>query len=61
MSSAAASSAPARLTGELSHADSGRREVALTFHGAGDEALARRVLTLLHDRRAAVTVLAVGT
>jgi peptidoglycan/xylan/chitin deacetylase (PgdA/CDA1 family) len=65
MSSAAASSAvtsaAARLTGELSHADTGRTEVALTFHGAGDEALARRVLTLLHDRGAAATVLAVGT
>ena len=33
----------------------------MTFHGAGDEALARRVLTLLHDRGAAATVLAVGT
>ena len=59
--SSAASAAPARPAGELSHAVTGRREVALTFHGAGDEALARRVLTLLHDRRAAVTVLAVGT
>ena len=35
--------------------------MALTFHGAGDEQLARQVLTLLHDRGAAVTVLAVGT
>jgi len=35
--------------------------VALTFHGAGDEALARRLLTVLHDRGAAGTVLAVGT
>ena len=33
----------------------------MTFHGAGDLDLARRVLTLLHDRGAAVTVLAVGT
>ena len=56
-----ASAAPVRLAGELSHAVTGRREVALTFHGAGDEALARRVLTLLHDRGAAATVLAVGT
>jgi peptidoglycan/xylan/chitin deacetylase (PgdA/CDA1 family) len=48
-------------TGELGHADSGRPQVALTFHGAGDLGLARRVLTLLHDRGAAVTVLAVGT
>ena len=54
-------SAAARPTGEVAHADTGRREVALTFHGAGDETLARRVLTLLHDRGAAATVLAVGT
>jgi len=47
--------------GELAHADTGRQEVALTFHGAGDETLARRVLTLLHDHGAAATVLAVGT
>jgi peptidoglycan/xylan/chitin deacetylase (PgdA/CDA1 family) len=48
-------------TGEIEHATSGRQQIALTFHGAGDETLARRVLTLLHDRGAAVTVLAVGT
>src|SRR3954447_12255228 len=48
-------------TGELAHARSGRPQVALTFHGAGDLGLARRVLTLLHDRGAAATVLAVGT
>ena len=30
--------APARPAGELVHAVTGRREVALTFHGAGDEA-----------------------
>ena len=54
-------SASARPTGELVHAGTGRLEVALTFHGAGDEALARRLLTLLHDRGAAGTVLAVGT
>jgi peptidoglycan/xylan/chitin deacetylase (PgdA/CDA1 family) len=46
---------------EIGHATSGRPEVALTFHGAGDLDLARRVLTGLHDRGAAVTVLAVGT
>jgi hypothetical protein len=45
----------------VAHADTDRREVALTFHGAGDETLARRVLTLLHDHGAAATVLAVGT
>jgi peptidoglycan/xylan/chitin deacetylase (PgdA/CDA1 family) len=52
---------PALPTGELAHAGSGRPQVALTFHGAGDLDLARRVLTLLHGRGAAVTVLAVGT
>jgi peptidoglycan/xylan/chitin deacetylase (PgdA/CDA1 family) len=53
--------ARSRPTGELVHADTGRGEVALTFHGAGDEALARRVLTLLREHGAAATVLAVGT
>ena len=58
----AASAAPPTLTtGELAHAGSGRPQVALTFHGAGDLDLARRVLTLLYDRGAVVTVLAVGT
>jgi peptidoglycan/xylan/chitin deacetylase (PgdA/CDA1 family) len=46
---------------ELVHAASGRPEVALTFHGAGDLGLARSVLTTLADRGAAVTVLAIGT
>lgn len=58
---APATSAAPRRTAELVHADTGRQEVALTFHGAGDEELARRVLTLLHDHGAAATVLAVGT
>jgi peptidoglycan/xylan/chitin deacetylase (PgdA/CDA1 family) len=49
---------PAR---ELVHATSGRREVALTFHGAGDLGLARTILTTLAERGAAVTVLAIGT
>jgi peptidoglycan/xylan/chitin deacetylase (PgdA/CDA1 family) len=55
-------STPAPLpVGEVSHADTGRPEVALTFHGAGDPTLARRVLTTAHDHGAQVTVLAVGT
>lgn len=58
---AAAPTAAPRPVGEVQHSDTGRPQVALTFHGAGDEALARRVLTTLHDRGAAVTVLAVGT
>jgi hypothetical protein len=46
---------------ELVHATSCRPEVALTFHGAGDVDLARRVLAGFADRGAAVTVLAIGT
>ena len=58
---AASAVPPPQRTGELVHAGSGRPQVALTFHGAGDLDLARRVLTVLHDRGAVVTVLAVGT
>ncbi|MFC4951107.1 polysaccharide deacetylase family protein [Pseudonocardia sp. GCM10023141] len=57
--------APTRTPGspadELVRATSGRPEVALTFHGAGDPELARKVLTGFADRGAAVTVLAIGT
>src|SRR5262249_21269884 len=38
-----------------------RREVALTFHGAGDPALARQVLAAAEAAGARITVLAVGT
>ncbi|MFR9801984.1 polysaccharide deacetylase family protein [Pseudonocardia sp. RS010] len=59
---APAATSPARPpTGEVEHASTGRPEVALTFHGAGDLDLARQVLGTLHDRGAGVTVLAVGT
>jgi peptidoglycan/xylan/chitin deacetylase (PgdA/CDA1 family) len=53
--------APGGPARELVHATSGRGEVALTFHGAGDAVLARSILMTLADRGAAVTVLAVGT
>ncbi len=52
---------PAGPATEVDRATSGRPEVALTFHGAGDLDLARAVLTALADRGAAATVLAVGT
>lgn len=58
---APATQAPGAPAVELVHATSGRLEVALTFHGAGDPDLARRVLTGFADRGAAVTVLAIGT
>jgi peptidoglycan/xylan/chitin deacetylase (PgdA/CDA1 family) len=43
------------------HADTGRAEVALTFHGAGDPALATQLLAEVEKAGALVTVLAVGT
>jgi len=46
---------------ELVRASSGRPQVALTFHGAGELPLARQVLELLTKRGARVSVLAVGT
>lgn len=46
---------------QLVRSGSGRPEVALTFHGAGDISITRQVLDLLNRRNAKVTVLAVGT
>jgi peptidoglycan/xylan/chitin deacetylase (PgdA/CDA1 family) len=60
-STAAPTPAPAGPARELVHATSGRPEVALTFHGAGDLGLARTILSTLAERGAAVTVLAIGT
>ena len=50
-------SGPAR---EVAHGPRTRPEVALTFHGAGDPALATEILGLLTKAGAKVTVLAVG-
>ena len=50
-------SGPAR---EVAHGPRSRPEVALTFHGAGDPALATEILGLLTKAGARVTVLAVG-
>ncbi len=38
-----------------------RQEVALTFHGGGDPAIARELLAIFADQQSKVTVLAVGT
>ena len=38
-----------------------RGQVALTFHGAGDVGLARRILRIARDDKALITVMAVGT
>lgn len=45
----------------MDRAHTGRPQVALTFHGAGDPALARRLLDVADSRGAKVTVLAIGT
>jgi peptidoglycan/xylan/chitin deacetylase (PgdA/CDA1 family) len=46
---------------EVATGPASRREVALTFHGAGDPAIARQLLDILARSGAAVTVLAVGS
>jgi len=46
---------------DLVHGPRDRAAVALTFHGAGDARLARRVLTLAAEAHAGLTILAVGT
>ena len=46
---------------EVAHGPRTRPEVALTFHGAGDPALATQILRVLAGAKARVTVLAVGT
>ncbi len=45
---------------EIAHGPRTRSEVALTFHGAGDPALAAGILGVLAAAHARVTVLAVG-
>lgn len=46
---------------EYAHGPRSRDEVALTFHGAGDPAIARELLAIFARHRALVTVLGVGT
>lgn len=45
---------------EYAHGPRTRKEVALTFHGAGDPAIARDLLSIFAAHRAKVTVLGVG-
>lgn len=56
-----ASPRPAGPATEIARATSGRPEVALTFHGAGDPQVTRQVLDVVHQHGAHITVLAVGT
>lgn len=46
---------------EVSHGDRSRRQVALTFHGAGEPSLAEALLTEAETRRAPLTIFAVGS
>jgi peptidoglycan/xylan/chitin deacetylase (PgdA/CDA1 family) len=46
---------------DISHGPRDKAQVALTFHGNGDIALAHKLLAILNDRKVAVTVFAVGT
>ncbi|MFN8146104.1 MAG: polysaccharide deacetylase family protein [Candidatus Nanopelagicales bacterium] len=59
------STSPTRAPGgparEVAHGPRTGDAVALTFHGAGDPALATAVLDLVDRRKASITVLAVGT
>ncbi len=55
------SAAPHGPATESVHGPRSRPEVALTFHGAGDPAVARQLLEIFAARHAQVTVLAVGT
>jgi len=54
------SALPAVAT-EVGHGDRAKPTVALTFHGAGDPALAERLLSLLESHQVRAAVLAVGT
>ncbi|HMA46548.1 MAG TPA: polysaccharide deacetylase family protein, partial [Frankiaceae bacterium] len=52
--------APAGPATEVVHGPRDRPQVALTFHGSGDPALARRLLSEVERAGARVTVFAVG-
>ena len=55
------SAAPGGPAVQVARATSGRPEVALTFHGAGDLAIARQIHDILGSAGAKATVMAVGT
>ncbi|MER7566493.1 polysaccharide deacetylase family protein [Streptomyces sp. NPDC097941] len=59
--SAGTASALPALNAQLTHGPRDRPRVALTFHGNGDPATARALLTEAEKHGARVTVLAVGT
>lgn len=46
---------------DITHGSRKRQEVALTFHGAGNNAYAKSILKAVADAKAGITVFAVGT
>ncbi|MFC8125038.1 polysaccharide deacetylase family protein [Streptomyces sp. NPDC057302] len=59
-----AAPAPRRFPGlpdQIAHSPRQRPQVALTFHGQGDPAIARSLLTIAEKADARITVLAVGS
>src|SRR4051812_8270386 len=60
-SSSPAPATTAALPAEISHGPRTRRNVALTFHGQGDPAIAGRLLDEVRHGGARITVLGVGT
>lgn len=46
---------------DISHGSRSKKQVALTFHGAGDLALANEILAITKDSKTPITVMAVGS
>lgn len=54
------STANALSTGDISHGSRAKKEVALTFHGAGSISIARELLAITQATQTPITVMAVG-
>ena len=46
---------------DISHGSRSKKEVALTFHGAGSTKLAERILAIAKEHKVGISVMAVGT
>ena len=46
---------------DISHGSRSKKEVALTFHGAGDLKIARDLLAIASDTKTPISVMAVGS
>lgn len=45
---------------DIQHGDRKKPNVALTFHGAGDLSIAREILAIAKEKKASITVMAIG-